>query len=220
MAKSAMAEVGGDPKAKKRLAGAHNQLCAGLDQAGDPAAAEKEAIEAIRLDRERYQADPKGVREDLSSDLGMLGAILGRLKRPQESIALYQEQLALRRAVAEDDPSDMTAQVRVAATLDRLGNAHRNAGEPEEAIRAGQEALALIRRLWERDPKNRYLLQEWAYSSVDLALSYEKARRTGEMCAAARDSRKLLAGPAAVLGNLVERQQETVERILKDCPGS
>jgi len=215
--KEIYAAESGDPVALQRLAEGHNWLTASLIRAGRVDEAEPHAREAYRLDQLRYQTFPKQARANLASDLGMLAVVAARQGRHEEQIALYQEQLRLRREIAGEDPSNVGARLRAAASLNRIGYAYQKWGRFPEAIRYGEEALAEVRRIQKAAPRNAIAHTELIFSLSDLATTYHLSGQPARACQLAKESLAVIATASRATTVEVRRQTEKVKTIAAAC---
>jgi serine/threonine protein kinase len=207
----------GDRLALQRLAEGHNWLTASLVRANRVDEAEPHAREAYRLDQLRYQTSPKLARGNLASDLGMLAVVAARKGRQEEQIALYQEQLRLRREIAAEDPGNVGARLRAAASLNRIGYAYQKWGKYPEAVRFGVEALAEVRRIQKAAPRNAIAQTELIFSLSDLATTYHLSGQRARACQLAKESLAVIAvAPRATMAD-VARQTEKVKTIVAAC---
>jgi tetratricopeptide (TPR) repeat protein len=80
-----------------------------------------------------------------------LGAALSELRRYEAAVEAYQQALAIRRRLAQQQPQ--VYEPDVAMTLNNLGNALRDLRRYEAAVEAYEEALGIYRQLAQQQPQ-------------------------------------------------------------------
>ena len=137
------------------------------------------AYERARVIDERRLAarpsDPR-VKLDLSYDYSDIGWIEARLGHWEPASTRYRRTIALRREVAEADPSNQRAAVGLAAAHDKLGVAMHKAGDLSGSLRELERSASLYHALvkpgsdWETE-------RDLAEVHVDLAETLDRHRR-------------------------------------------
>ena len=79
----------------------------------------------------------------------------------------YQSALAIRQALADQDPSNAEVQRDLSVSYNKIGNIEQRQGRLEEALQSYQSALAIAQALARQDPRN-------AQARRDLSISYIK----------------------------------------------
>jgi tetratricopeptide (TPR) repeat protein len=88
---------------------------------------------------------------------------------PAQILAIYEGKLAIRRRLADIDPTNPQWRCDEAGILATIGIECQNAGLSERAIRAFQEGCAILRELAARDPRNSNLQRHLSTSLAELA---------------------------------------------------
>lgn len=177
-----------DARRQQRLAEAHNWLANELFWARDFTRGEVHAREALRLDELRGKRYPREARANIASDALQLAMLSLRGKRPGEAVRYLERTLELRREMANEDPKNAVAALRVAAALNRMGLAYREWGRYPEAIQYGRESVTAVKTVRKTDAGNLTAGREAIFALSDLALTYEKAGQRNEACKLARET--------------------------------
>lgn len=181
--------------AQANLARVLNYISGNYFRSGNKAESVRQNQAALELSKRLYEADPKKYRQLYAADIGTAGALAGEAKRHDDALAAYAEQLKLRREMEAEDPKNLVMALRVATTLDRLGLQYRRAGRFPEAIEWGAQALTKFRAIHAQDTANANITTELYFSLMDLALSYEGAKRMDRACPLASEAVAILDGP-------------------------
>lgn len=180
---------------KRELARAHQFYAGALVREVRREEARVEARKAYQMHKELAASDPEGEEHMLSADVGLLANINAQLKRYDEAIVMFQEQLQLRQRVVARDPGNLNAQMGVAGTMDRIGYALVRMGKPAEGVPWLEKSLTQQREIHKKTPENVLVNREMLFVLSDLAEANELLRRRGAMCALAREGKAILAGP-------------------------
>ncbi|MFX0581117.1 tetratricopeptide repeat protein [Nocardia nepalensis] len=122
-----------------------------LGRTGHPREGIEASREAVALQRQLAERDPRANLHDLASSLMNLGRLLGRLGQPQEALDATQEAVDLRRRLADIEPDTYTAEL--AQAVHNLSIDLTNLGKPEQALDAAREAVGLYRSLTKKKPQ-------------------------------------------------------------------
>src|SRR5262245_46902923 len=113
-----------------------------MPRESQPSPADRELISKLLNFYEEFVrengSDP-AVRHQAARACQRVGDLCRKLGRPAEAIAAYRRSVERGRALVDEFPNDATYRADLAAALDRLGFALKNAGdlpEAEEATRA------------------------------------------------------------------------------------
>lgn len=140
------------------------------------------------MDELRGKRYPREARANIASDALQLAMLSLRGKRPGEAVRYLERTLELRREMANEDPKNAVAALRVAAALNRMGLAYREWGRYPEAIQYGRESVTAVKTVRKTDAGNLTAGREAIFALSDLALTYEKAGQRNEACKLARET--------------------------------
>lgn len=112
-----------------------------------------------------------------------LGYALLAKNAPQESIVHFQHALAIRKAIADADSSDLSKAGDVSLALVRLGDATMGIGETESGMRLYRQALSIDEALVRRNGLDPTLLSNLGWSYERLA-SWSDSHRVKEILSA------------------------------------
>jgi tetratricopeptide (TPR) repeat protein len=200
-----------------RLSEIHQELALRYISSRDFAKGSPHAKESYRLNAIRYRNDPARTRLAYSASIGQLAAVALNEKNSPEAIRLYREMVALRREVVAAEPSDISAQVRLASAIDRLGNTLSNAQQHPEAIRQLDDALQLLRKFHAADKANSNTHRELLYTMGDLSEAYGRSGNSTKACAFAREflAEVKTAGPSTM--TMLKRHSDHATERIKNC---
>ena len=204
-------------QALKRLSEIHQELAFRHISVRDFAKGSPHARESYRLHAIRYRNEPAQTRLAYSASVGQLAAVALHDKNLPEAIRLYREMVDLRREVVAAEPEDISAKVRLAAAIDRLGNTLSNAQQHPEAIRQLEEALQLLRKFHAADKANSNTHRELLYTMGDISEAYGRSGNSAKACAFAREFLADIktAGPTTI--SLLKRHSDRATDRMKGC---
>ena len=98
-----------------------------------------------------------------------MGGVLKAQGKLTEAQAAFEEALAIRRRLAEQDPSNAGWQSDLAVAHNWVGGVLQAQGKLTEAMAAFEEDLAIRRRLAEQDPSNADWQRDWRWRTAGWA---------------------------------------------------
>ncbi len=187
-----------------------------LYRAGNRAELARQMEAARPVSIELYQSDPRRYRALRAAIVGLETTLVS--KQGDRVVAIYTEQLRLRREMEADNPQDAVTASRVASTLDRIGLAYQRMKRYPEAVRFGEESLAKIREVRKLDPASTSHATEFFFSLMDLATAYKMTGRGGQACKLAHEAVALLDGDAIRKSELAySKTAEPIRKLAAAC---
>lgn len=180
---------------KRELARSCQYLAGALLRAVRREEARTVAQEAYRRHKELAAVDDEESDHMLATDVGLLANLAAQLKRFDEAVPLFQEQLRIREGIAARDPNNTNAVMGVAGTLDRIGLSLVRTKKPEEGLTYLQRSLATQRTVLAKDPENILVNREMLYVLTDLTEVSQVLNQRDQMCRHAREARQIMQGP-------------------------
>ncbi|MBV9558635.1 MAG: tetratricopeptide repeat protein, partial [Pseudolabrys sp.] len=112
--------------------------------------------EALDLLRAAFAELPQNTRlmENVSVAYAKVALVLGRMKRPDETVENYRAALALRQKLVELDPSNWNWRALLAEVSNRLAAALSQTGKLEEARPLFRDSIERYRAISQHDPRN------------------------------------------------------------------
>ncbi len=204
-------------QALNRLSEIHQELAFRHISLRDFVKGSPHARESYRLHAIRYRNEPAKTRLAYSASVGQLAAVALHDKNFPEAIRLYREMVDLRREVVAAEPEDISAKVRLASAIDRLGNTLSNAQQHPEAIRQLDDALQLLRKFHSADMANSNTHRELLYALGDISEAYGRSGNSAKACAFAHEFLADIktAGPSTI--SLLKRHTERATDHIKNC---
>jgi len=112
--------------------------------------------------------------------LGSLGEIRALQGKAKDARACYEEQLDLRRRLAQANPTELSHRQNLFTGYLRLGDFEVDQKNPEAAMNFYQAAQVIARELAEKDPQNVRCQTALAYSHERMGRAQINADRAGE----------------------------------------
>ena len=182
---------------------------------GDLNGSRKYFEEALKIDRELYQAlDPtrRDWQENLVFSLSRIGDLDRQLGRQREALTPYEEALELQRKLASDS-TVIAPQQTLASLLGKIGDIKRRLKDFPAAISAHREELEIRRRLLAREPN----------SLAAQAQRFQRARLSRQHVARKQGPRRAPAPPSTSSSSSTARSPRptpTTSRASPTWPGA
>lgn len=180
---------------KRELARSYQYLAGALTRTPAREEAREMATIAYRMHKELEKIPGETVRHMIAADVGLIAVVSAQLKRYEEAIPMFQEQLRIREALAAEDPDNANAFLGVGGSLNRIGTAYLRLNQPDKALPYLQRSLDVQRKVFAQDPENVLSSREMLYVTADLSEAYDMLHQREPMCRYAAEGAVIMKGP-------------------------
>jgi eukaryotic-like serine/threonine-protein kinase len=133
--------------------------------------------------RDRLQADRDTRPESLArlaEACFELGELTNEIGNKEDALTAYREVLAIRRKLADANPTVTKLQRALAGSHHNIGILLRATGKPVEALKAHESALAIRRKLADANPDSPHFWSDLAATHNDVALLLSETGKSAE----------------------------------------
>lgn len=179
---------------KRELARSYQFYAGSLSRDARREEAREAILVAYKMHKELAVKDPEEEEHMLAADVGLLANLNAQLKRYDEAIPLFEEQLHLREKALAKNPSNVNAQMGVAGTMDRIGYAMVRMGKAAEGLPWLERSLDRQRQIYKLTPTNVLVGREMLFVLSDIAEANDLLKRRDKTCAYAREGKQVMGG--------------------------